>query len=149
MCTDPLLSPKGRNVTFVHISRKIFLRSVLTGKEKAVLWGLIHNSLFISSFLTVITSCLHSSRKTNRKAIPLLHQPIGLFSAIEFKLIIQFVFMNSVVLLLLVHISRTMSFLAQQDCLIQFYNPISWDKAPQEITIKFVCLSINILKYIN
>ena len=113
MCTDPLLSPKGRNVTFVHISRKIFLRSVLTGKEKAVLWGLIHNSLFISSFLTVITSCLHSSRKTNRKAIPLLHQPIGLFSAIEFKLIIQFVFMNSVVLLLLVHISRTMSFLAQ------------------------------------
>lgn len=60
MCTDPLLSPKGRNVTFVCFSRKIFLRSSTDLEKKAVLWDLIHNSLLISSFLTVITSCLHS-----------------------------------------------------------------------------------------
>ena len=39
MCTDPLLSPKGRNVTFVHFSRKIFLRSSADWERKSCSLG--------------------------------------------------------------------------------------------------------------
>lgn len=37
LCTDLLLSPKGKNVTFVRFSRKIFLRSALTERKSCSL----------------------------------------------------------------------------------------------------------------
>ena len=76
MCTDLLLSPKGKNVTFVHFSRKIFLRSVLTVKGKAVPWGVICDPLLISGFLVAIIPAPSPHCNMNRTAIPLPHKPL-------------------------------------------------------------------------
>lgn len=113
MCADPLLSPRGKNVTFVHFSRKIFFRSCTDSERKGCSLGCYHNSRFVSGFLTVITSCLHSWLQYEQESNPMPSTHISLFSSREFKLIVEFVLRRCVILSWPLHISRTVSFLAQ------------------------------------
>lgn len=113
MCADPLLSPRGKNVTFVHFSRKIFFRSCTDSERKGCSLGCYHNSRFISGFLTVITSCLHSWLQYEQESNPCQAPTLAPFLSENLSWLLSLCLEAVWFCHDLFPISRTVSFLAQ------------------------------------